>query len=230
MFTLLSRASKRTTKLKRFKQDSLLVTSKEEIKRAKKRLVIVTFILTAIIASVITFFISLGMPARVYPHQEVSLVIPEAQIKKNDFVTRFDSVHSTLVNLYKVPSKKADEYATHILNHVYPDFPSDEDIMAVIQIESRWDENARSPTDARGLMQVLHGDYNASRNITQGTDILRQYYEILRNKDAAVSAYNVGIGSWKDGIRADDYLHSYQTQLTMIKASTAPRNRTVAKL
>jgi soluble lytic murein transglycosylase-like protein len=228
MFALLSTASKRTTKLKRFKQDNLVVTSREEIRKAKKRLVIVTFILTAIVASVITFFISMGMPAKMWPHQEVSLSIPASPSVKNDYVVKFESVHQTLVNLYKVPSKKADEYTTHILNHVYPDFPTAEDIMAVIQIESRWDENARSSTDARGLMQVLHGDYATNKNITQGTDILRQYYEILKNKDAAVSAYNVGIGSWKDGIRAEDYLKSYQNQVAMIKTSSRPR--TMAKL
>lgn len=200
----------------------MLVCSEEKIKKSKKKTILVTAVLTTILVSILTFVLCQGLPAKVYSTQHISLAISLSQDTIDEYASRFNTVHSTMVGLYKVPEQKADEYTGHILNVVYPDFPTAEDIMAVIKIESNWDENARSHADARGLMQVLHGEYQVQNNIAQGSAILREYYEILKNKHAAVVAYNVGIGSYQIGLRNEEYYNAYQLQLARIKSTNAP--------
>lgn len=230
MFNLLYNASNNTTvdRSRIGYYEELKVCSVEQVKRSKKRAIWVTAVLTAILVSILTFIICQGLPAKVYATEHLSLEVP-AVTTEDKYIVQYKNIHSTIVDLYKVSPEKAHEYAGHIQKYSYVDFPTPQDIMAVIKIESSWDENAKSSADARGLMQVLHGHYEVQTNISEGTFILRQYYEILKDKRAAVIAYNVGIGSYKNGIWNEGYYKDYETQLTRIKTSNTV-NTAVAKI
>jgi len=75
-------------------------------------------------------------------------------------------------------------------------------VLAVIEAESRFNPNARSYADARGLMQVMgkywyHGNandlYRARTNVMIGTRVLRQYLDMADgNIILALQHYNAG--------------------------------------
>ena len=86
----------------------------------------------------------------------------------------------------------------------YKDFPKTLDILAICRVESAYKINAVNPETgsvgpSRGVMQVQNGDMELYRNMHQGVGLLREYYVRLGSKQAAVSAYNIGIGSYRRG-------------------------------
>lgn len=74
---------------------------------------------------------------------------------------------------------------------VYEDFPKREDILAVIQVESKFNSKAKG-LGGRGLMQVRHGSYDPELNLTQGVQYLRDMYERYGSSRKAFMAYNAG--------------------------------------
>jgi len=128
-----------------------------------------------------------------------------------------EKVQNLLRDKYNVPSIPAAQYADLLVFHGDPVFPTTTDLLAIMAIESRFDPNAKSHVDARGLMQVLKGSYALHDNIPQGTDILKQYYGMVKNnKDDAVTAYNVGIGDFKRGVRNPNYLRKFKEERSKI--------------
>ena len=130
--------------------------------------------------------------------------------------------------------KIASEYrinpdlAGHIveLAHKYEkdSFPTAKDILAVIGIESSFNPNAVSQLKkdpARGLMQVRPGVWglapgelkNAEDQIRIGSDILHQYYSKLKNKEAALHAYNMGITNFRKGKHNPRYVAKFAREL-----------------
>lgn len=113
------------------------------------------------------------------------------------------------------------------LAHKYakPTFPHAKDILAIVGVESSFDPGAvsglrRDP--AVGLMQVrpkiwglnpeeLHN--NIEKQIATGSDILHLYYKKLHRRDAAVAAYNVGMGEYRSGNTARGYVSKFQHEL-----------------
>src|SRR5205085_12059626 len=66
-------------------------------------------------------------------------------------------------------------------------------IAAVMTMESDGDPLAwNSTSDARGLMQVLHGPWDPRANILEGTKMLAGFYEQFHDPILALAAYNAG--------------------------------------
>lgn len=78
--------------------------------------------------------------------------------------------------------------------HAYKDFPRQEDILAVIHVESKFKPKARG-YGGRGLMQVKGGSFNPEKNIIQGTEYLREMFLKYRSEKKAFMAYNLGPGN-----------------------------------
>ena len=198
--------------------ENMYVLTHAQVRKKIKTTAIVTAILTAILVAVLTFFITLGLPAST-KSISFSLPLPDAPTATNEYAQRVIQTRDVIRMLYNIPEARAEEYSYLIHSFAYPgDFPTAEDIVAIIGIESRFDEDARSGSDARGLMQVLKGHYRVDQNISDGTQILTDYYHNLKNdKQAAVQAFNVGIGAYLSGKRVPDYYASYTKELAKVK-------------
>lgn len=118
-------------------------------------------------------------------------------------------------------------FATEVVNiakgYSYKDFPTIHDILSIIGIESGFNPS-NEYKGAFGLMQIeylshkrevtkLADLYDISTNIQIGVKTLRQYYSMLRDKDSAILAYNIGIGSFLEGKRSEPYLERYKKEI-----------------
>lgn len=194
----------------------IVVDKRYKNRQRLKYLAVIIF--TALVTHVLTlgassaYIKSIGITT-----QEVEL--PAMTSAPSSFEDRVQLVEMTIDALYNIPEDRLSEYASLIVeNSNYQGFPTEFDVIAVIAIESRFDENARSWADARGLMQVMKGDYDIKKNIRQGTSILREYYaSVGENIPAALQAYNVGITAYKrDGVRNDGYVQKFQYERNRI--------------
>lgn len=82
--------------------------------------------------------------------------------------------------------------------HAYQDFPKREDILAVIEIESKFDPKAHG-LGGRGLMQVRGGSLNPKKNLEQGIGYLRDMFLLFGSEHKAFLAYNAGPGRVMQG-------------------------------
>lgn len=90
-------------------------------------------------------------------------------------------------------------------------FPKAIDIVSIARVESAFKPGARNK-ESNGIMQVNGGSFEVSKNMIQGTRILREYYLRLGSEKAAVMAYNIGIGNYKRGrflINGDQYYSKF---------------------
>jgi hypothetical protein len=65
-------------------------------------------------------------------------------------------------------------------------------IAAVMTMESGGDPLAYSPSDARGLMQVLHGPWDPRQNVFTGAKMLAEYHGLYPDWTLTLAAYNAG--------------------------------------
>jgi Transglycosylase SLT domain len=65
-------------------------------------------------------------------------------------------------------------------------------IAAVMTMESGGDPLAYSPSDARGLMQVLHGPWDPRASVFTGARLLAQYHALYPDWTLTLAAYNAG--------------------------------------
>lgn len=93
----------------------------------------------------------------------------------------------------------------------YQDFPTKEDIMAIASIESNFNRNARNGI-SKGVMQVNRGSFELGVNMSQGVSLLREYYELLGSKKAAVLAYNAGPSNYRRGRYKISYWKKFQKE------------------
>ena len=96
-------------------------------------------------------------------------------------------------------------------------------IYSVIKAESSFNSNAVSPAGAVGLMQIMPdtyrdiagrmGDianegllYDPNTNIKYGTFYLRYLYDMFKEWDLAIAAYNGGLGNVRQWLRNPEYI------------------------
>lgn len=140
-----------------------------------------------------------------------------------------DTSNSRLVEAVVLNYDKNPEYVQKIVDtadkYSYDDFPKREDIIAIIAVESRFDNRAKSRGSV-GLMQVnrsankrlIEGDlFDSEENIRVGSLILRTYYKLLGSAKAAVLAYNSGVGSYLRGVRNTAYYSRFQKNRRMVE-------------
>lgn len=149
---------------------------------------------------------------------------PQAVKEDSDEVTYVQ----TITDRYNVD----DEFAREVvqLAHKYSDtvFPTAEDIIAIIGIESGFNPKARSGLKydpAVGLTQVRprvwkklvegHNIHDIENQIRFCAEILARYYRRTHSRDGAVMAYNVGITAYKQGQRNHRYLRKYKRELAL---------------
>ena len=65
-------------------------------------------------------------------------------------------------------------------------------IAAVMTMESGGDPLAYSASDARGLMQVLHGPWDPRQNVFTGAKMLAEYHGLFPDWTLTLAAYNAG--------------------------------------
>jgi hypothetical protein len=71
-------------------------------------------------------------------------------------------------------------------------------IAAVMTMESGGDPLAYSPSDARGLMQVLHGPWDPRQNVLTGARLLAEYHALFPDWTLTLAAYNAGPNAVSD--------------------------------
>jgi hypothetical protein len=126
---------------------------------------------------------------------------------------------------FKVPVKLSERIIKIADRNAYSDFPSRNDILAIVVIESKLNPKAVSG-GSKGLMQIhksshmnkLKGRslFDIEANIEIGVQILREYFlELGGNKKAAILAYNAGLGNYlRKRFKTEyykRYLASYRT-------------------
>lgn len=130
---------------------------------------------------------------------------------------------SRISTLYSVPKNRAYEIVGIINSYTKPKtFPTTEMVLAVIAVESRFQQHATSSAGAKGYMQILHtsGKIVTSepwQNIRGGIELLKEYRQQLNSDKQALAAYNVGIGSVQRGGGNPKYAEKVLTELSKIK-------------
>ena len=117
-------------------------------------------------------------------------------------------IRNTLMTTYALHITKADWLADNVLiAHQIYGTPI-EIMLALISVESEFDEFAKSSSNAIGFTQVMpsvwgneipYDIYNPAQNILAGAHILNNYKTECGNWECALKAYNVGITNYKNG-------------------------------
>jgi soluble lytic murein transglycosylase-like protein len=142
------------------------------------------------------------------------------QVKTSDRILHLAKVAMGLKKVDKKLSKdNAIKYATLAVKHEHPEFPKAEDLMALMAVESTFNEKAISGKGAYGITQVIPKWHHTTANallaspdhaIERGASALRDNYRIFKgDKNAAIQAYNVGPSDYKiKGKRVPEYLQN----------------------
>ena len=137
-----------------------------------------------------------------------------------------DKFTAAITGKYRVNPDVIDEIVEIAKKYSYSDFPKTEDILSIIGIESSFDHMAKSKLKrdpAKGLMQVRPGIWKIPKSelkhiegqIKHGVSILRKYYERLKDDEATLRAYNLGITHYKknpDDPRGDRYIEKFEKE------------------
>lgn len=155
----------------------------------------------------------------------VTTVLPAPQQKVDPKQQKMAQVIS---HKYSIDDEFAKEVVELAHKYAQPTFPKAKDILAIAGIESSFNPDAKSGLrrdKAVGLMQVRPKVWNMSpeelydveNSIKTGSDILHFYFKKLHNRDAAVAAYNVGLGEFRSGNNAEGYVSKYMHELMLYK-------------
>ena len=137
----------------------------------------------------------------------------------------YDHTKKTAANIstrFGVDKTFVEEVILISKGYAYKDFPTITDILSIIGIESSF-KPKNEYQGAYGLMQIEFSSHSSevtqakdlfdvTTNIALGVKTLRQYYEMLQDKEAAVAAYNVGIGTYLSGKTNPIYVSKYQQE------------------
>jgi hypothetical protein len=135
-------------------------------------------------------------------------------------------VHALAERFHK-PETLIQRVVAAATNSAHEGFPSRDDILAIIAVESGFNPQARYK-GSHGLMQVQMSSHRkdlqgrsisgVEYNVALGSDILYGYYMALGcDKRGAVLAYNAGIGSYLMHHYKPKYYVRYRQQLAVIK-------------
>jgi len=135
-------------------------------------------------------------------------IVQNTPIVKIAEETKYTKLTKYISRNYDIPKNKAYKIVIKADAHSSKTFPQLEDILAIIAVESRFKTEARSPTNAVGLMQIVYkkSSTNVEQNIKDGSTLLKKYYHLTKSKDATIQSYNIGIGSYYNGLRSKEYL------------------------
>lgn len=130
-----------------------------------------------------------------------------------------DSRVSYITSKYnKTNSKEMYELLYIIKGETDNTFPTIDDVLALIEIESSFRHSAISSANAKGYMQIKYRKTDSIRdNVKAGVWLLRDYNSRLKSQDSALIAYNVGIGNYRAGMRNHSYLNKFKKARTKIK-------------
>jgi hypothetical protein len=136
---------------------------------------------------------------------------------------KWANLANAIAKRYRIDTQFA--YDVVELAHKYekPSFPKAEDILAKIGIESSFNPEAVSKLKkdpARGLTQVrpkasgipAEELSDIENQIKHGADILHKFYKRLKDKRAALLAYNVGPTAYKQGRFNPEYFEKFQIE------------------
>lgn len=178
---------------------------------------------------------SLKEVSKIVQHVEQNEVIPylvsvsaDTEVSKNFALESIPitSMANTLVSIFKIPSDTSDEIVKAAERNAYSDFPSRNDILAIIAVESSFNPKAFLLGNM-GLMQVrkkshigkLKGRslFNIEANIEIGVIILREYFiKFGCDRKAAILSYNSGDGNYSKGRFHYEYYKKFLKALSYI--------------
>jgi hypothetical protein len=138
-----------------------------------------------------------------------------SETPKNKLITHISKV-------YNVPKHQVYELIGVVKSYTSKGWPDTNTTLAIIATESGFKKHAVSSANAKGYMQVLKTSgklvtTETWQNIASGTELLREYKQQLGSADAALMAYNVGIGAYQRGARPVEYLNKVKRNLEMIE-------------
>lgn len=144
-------------------------------------------------------------------HQEVRQAVEQPPPPKEQKTVnpKLLPLINNITKRYNVDTDLATEIVELAHKYEKPTFPKAKDLIALIGVESAFNPNAISKLKrdpAVGLLQVRPKVWNLDPSelktpedqIKIGSDILNLYYKKLKNKDAAIKAYNIGITNYLD--------------------------------
>ncbi len=130
-------------------------------------------------------------------------------------VTQIKPIVLKIAKEYKVPLPKLQKLFEVIEDCTDSTFPCETDVLAIIAIESSFQESAVSNVNAKGYMQILYTKtHSVEENIKAGVWLLKDYHKRLGSPEAAVQAYNVGLGNYRKGMRNKKYYDKYIREKT----------------
>jgi hypothetical protein len=126
---------------------------------------------------------------------------------------------------FKKPEVLIEKIVLTAKKYAQPGFPTVDDIIAIIAVESTFNTNAHY-RGSWGLMQIeakSHRNKAAGERLTSidtniriGTSVLTEYYETTHSVSGAITAYNVGIGSYLKGKRNHKYLSKVEKEKAIL--------------
>ena len=133
---------------------------------------------------------------------------------------RPDEIESATLNAryiaktYRVREDDAWMYAALAAKYADPVFPTAKDLLGVMEVESDFNPRAKLGP-CLGLMQIDRNHHrkrisggtlhDPETNIRAGATYLRELYESLKSRRAAIMAYNLGEGAYRSGRRNAEY-------------------------
>lgn len=180
---------------------------------------------TLVLAVVILILIAciIGEEARLLEAKQ-PVIIQGCPVIRPRLMSRKETI-DTIVSTYSIKPALAAEIVDYAYKYQRDDFPRAHDILAVISVESQFKVTAKSKLKkdpARGLTQVRtemwdhakqckHVKDNIEQQVRCGAFILAAYYKEVKNKDAALTAYNIGLAAQQRGDVNPNYNRKFLT-------------------
>lgn len=150
--------------------------------------------------------------------EKIEPVMPDVVSHQPTEIRVDEDLINRIVTVAKVPYETARAIVIAAEELAYKDFPKKVDILAVIGVESTFQNHVSDGLGSCGLMQVNpaankldHGVVCSFplTNMKHGVRILRQNYESTGSAKDALLVYNSGLGNFRQGIYKESYYHNF---------------------